>query len=85
MRMFFIMATAVLTATATFAQTNSPPPLNFPMPPPEAPVITSPDGRDVPSRMGAFSDRSTRCLQYGTSIGVPANQIQDYVKRCSLQ
>jgi hypothetical protein len=84
MRVFLLLAMALLTATAAAAQNNPPPP-TFPMPPPEPSVITSPDGRDVPSRMGAFSDRSTRCLQYGTSIGVPANQIQDYVKRCSLQ
>jgi hypothetical protein len=53
------------------------------MPPPEPSVITTPGGQNVPSR--PITDRSTRCLQYGASIGVPANQMEDYVKRCALQ
>jgi hypothetical protein len=72
----------VLMATAAVAQ-NNPPPQTFPMPPPEPPVITSPGGQDVPSRLN--TDRSTRCMQYGSSIGVPRDQMADYVKRCTLQ
>jgi hypothetical protein len=82
MRIFLLLAMALLTATAAAAQNNPPPP-TFPMPPPEPSVMTAPDGRDVPSRV--FNDRSTRCMQYGASIGVPAGQMEDYVRRCGLQ
>ena len=80
-----LAAATIAFTTAAAAQTNPPPRPVFPMPPPEPPVITTPGGRDVPARLDTFSDRTTRCLQYGTSIGVPADQIADYVKRCALQ
>lgn len=80
MRTFLIATAAVLTASAAAAQANPP---VYPLPPPEPSVMTAPDGRDVPSRV--FSDRSTRCLQYAASIGVPADRMSDYLKRCALQ
>jgi hypothetical protein len=54
------------------------------MPPPPPVVITTPNGRDVPAHIDT-TDRATRCLLYGKSIGVPADQIDDYIKRCVLQ
>ena len=57
----------------------------YPMPPPEPPIITLPSGRDAPARLPTFSDKATRCLHYATSIGVPRDQLDDYMKRCTQQ
>ena len=55
------------------------------MPPPEPPIVTLPNGRDAPARIDTFSDKATRCLHYATSIGVPRDQLDDYMKRCTQQ
>jgi hypothetical protein len=47
-------------------------------------VMSRPDGRESHAPRG-FVDRRTRCLSYGASIGVPADQMSDYIKRCVLQ
>ncbi|HZL31245.1 MAG TPA: hypothetical protein VFC54_09325 [Pseudolabrys sp.] len=57
----------------------------FPMPPPEPSAITAPSGVDMPARASAYSDRVTRCMQFGTSIGVPPDRMDDYIKRCQMQ
>ena len=57
----------------------------YPMPPPEPPIVTLPNGRDAPARIDTFSDKATRCLHYATSIGVPRDQVDDYMKRCTQQ
>lgn len=57
----------------------------YPMPPPAPPIITLPNGRDVPARIDTFSDKATRCLHYATSIGVPRDRLDDYMKRCAQQ
>jgi hypothetical protein len=82
-----IMVAAILlmSAAAATAQTNPAPKPVYPLPPPEPPVITLPNGRDVPARIGPFTDKATRCLHYGTSIGVPRDRLDDYVKRCMQQ
>jgi hypothetical protein len=85
MRAPLLIAAAVIAFPVTAAAQNSPSPATYPMPPPEPPVITTPSGHDVPARLDTFSDRTTRCLHYATSIGVPADQIADYTKRCALR
>ena len=67
-------------ALAQSGQAQSP---VFPMPPPEPTTLTTPDGREVPSIV--TTDRHTRCMQYGASIGVPRDKMDDYLKRCVLQ
>ena len=83
---FIAIAAALnLFGGAAFAQSNASPaqaPV-FPMPPPEPPVMTMPGGNDVATRI--TTDRVTRCMQYGASIGVPPDRMDDYIKRCQLQ
>ena len=57
----------------------------YPLPPPEPPVVTLPNGGGSPARVETFTDKATRCLHYATSIGVPKDQIDDYMKRCTKQ
>jgi hypothetical protein len=80
----YLMAAVMALSVAPAAAQNSSPPTSYPLPPPEPVIITTPDGRDVPARFGT-TDRATRCLQYGTSIGVPRDQMADYIRRCALQ
>jgi hypothetical protein len=86
MRALLLIVAAVIAFTTTAVAQNNPParPV-YPMPPPPPVIITAPDGREVPGRIDTFSDKHTRCMQYGASIGVPADQIEDYTKRCALQ
>ncbi len=84
MRIALAVAVLAFAATQTAAQNNNPhaPPLAvYPMPPP--PAVTT-DGHDVPPRTDPV-DSATRCLQYGKSIGVPADQMAEYTRRCALQ
>ena len=84
MRHALILAALVLVAAPAAAQTGNPPPKAiYPLPPPPV-VMTTPGGHDAPVRIET-TDRATRCLQYGKSIGVPADQMDDYMKRCVLQ
>jgi hypothetical protein len=53
------------------------------MPPPESALTTTPGGNDMANRI--TTDRHTRCMQYGASIGVPPDRMEDYIKRCQLQ
>jgi hypothetical protein len=80
-----IAAVLFLACGAAFAQSNPSPSQAqvFPMPPPDPATMTTPGGRDVPARI--TTDRHTRCMQYGASIGVPPDRMEDYVKRCALQ
>ncbi len=78
-----LAAVIAVSATAAAAQ-NSQAPRTYPMPPPPPPVISTPGGNDVPARIDA-TDRTTRCMQYGASIGVPRDQMADYARRCALQ
>ena len=64
---------------------SKPPPAAYPLPPPEPPIVTPPNVRDAPARVETFTDKATRCLHYATSIGVPKDQIDDYMKRCTRQ
>jgi hypothetical protein len=73
----------VLTGVQATAQTNPAP--VYPLPPPPPVVITTPRGQNAPPQIDVFSDRATRCLHYGASIGVPPDQIDAYVKRCIRQ
>ncbi len=80
----------VLACAAVHAQEKpevpkSKPPAVYPLPPPEPPIVTLPDGRGAPARVDTFTDKATRCLHYATSIGVPKDQIDDYMKRCTKQ
>ncbi len=54
-------------------------------PPPPPPVIFTLGGIDVTGAHRLPPTRSTRCLQYGASIGVPRDQMADYARRCALQ
>jgi hypothetical protein len=81
--MFLLTAVMALSVAPVVAQ-NPKPQTSYPLPPPEPVIITTPDGRDVPARFDT-TDRATRCLQYGTSIGVPRDQMADYTRRCALQ
>jgi hypothetical protein len=78
-----LAAVIAVSATAAAAQ-NSQAPQTYPIPPPPPPVIATPGGNDVPTRIDA-TDRTTRCMQYGASIGVPRDQMVDYTPRCALQ
>ncbi len=80
-----IAVTLSLSGGAAFAQSNASPSQAqvFPMPPPESALITTPGGTDVRTRI--TTDRHTRCMQYGASIGVPRDRMDDYIKRCQLQ
>ena len=84
MRHVFIFVALMLAAAPAAAQTGNPPPKTYPLPPPPPVVITTPGGHDIPARIET-TDRATRCLQYAKSIGVPADQMDDYMKRCVLQ
>jgi len=77
MRIALVLAALALAVMQADAQTSPPPP--SPM------IIITPDGRDAPARFDGFSDKTTRCVQYGKSIGVPPDQMDDYTKRCTLQ
>jgi hypothetical protein len=88
MRFVLAMLAAVLATPAAAQTSDPPPPAAYPMPPPPAPpaVVTAPDGHvTAPPRLDNFTDKASRCLQYGRSIGVPADKIEDYVKRCVQQ
>jgi hypothetical protein len=81
------LAATMITLTTALApaQSNAPPPASgYTMPPPDMAVMSRPDGRESHAPRG-FVDRRTRCLSYGASIGVPADQMSDYIKRCVLQ
>jgi hypothetical protein len=80
-----LMSAALLlvSGASALAQSGQRPAPVFPMPPPEPSVITTPGGRDVVTR--SVTDRHTRCLHYGASIGVPGDKMEDYIKRCVLQ
>jgi len=83
MRIAFVMAAQTLGSAQVAVQNSSPtPPAVYPMPPPM--VMSTPTGHDVAARMDT-TDRAMRCLQYGKSIGVPADQMADYTRRCALQ
>ena len=84
MRIALVIAALALASAQAAAQNSSPPRPVYPMPPPPPVVITTPDGREAPGHIDT-TDRTTRCLLYGKSIGVPADQIDDYIKRCVLQ
>ncbi len=78
-----VAAAALLISGAALAQSGGGGGEAFPMPPPEPAITISPGGRDVQAPIAP--DRHTRCLQYGASIGVPADKIDDYVRRCVLR
>ena len=85
MRAVLIVMAFVVAAAPVAAQTGNPPPkANYPLPPPPPAVITTPGGHDTPARIET-TDRAAHCLQYAKSIGVPAEQMDDYMKRCVLQ
>lgn len=79
-----VLLAAMIAVSATAAAQNSQAPQAYPLPPPPPPVISTPGGNDVPARIDA-TDRTTRCMQYGASIGVPRDQMADYARRCALQ
>ena len=86
--LIFAVTALLLSGAAALAQSSAQssgqsPGGGFPMPPPEPTLMTTPGGRDVPARIG--TDRHTRCMQYGASIAVPADQMDAYIKRCVLQ
>jgi hypothetical protein len=81
---FLVLAAATVYAQDKPESKPAPRPV-YPLPPPEAPIVTLPSGRDVPARLPTFSDKATRCLHYATSIGVPRDQLDDYMKRCTQQ
>jgi hypothetical protein len=81
--MFLLAALFALYVAPAAAQSEKPQ-ASYPLPPPEPVIVTTPDGRDVPARFDT-TDRATRCLQYGTAIGVPRDQMTDYTRRCALQ
>ena len=72
MRIALVIAALALASAQAVAQNSSPPRPIYPMPPPPPVVITTPNGRDVPAHIDT-TDRATRCLLYGKSIGVPAD------------
>lgn len=80
-----IAAALSLVSGAAFAQsTQSPSQAQvFPMPPPEPALVTTPGSADMATPIA--TDRHTRCMQYGASIGVPPDRMDDYIKRCELQ
>ena len=85
MRFVLAMLAATFAAAPAAAQTGNPPPrANYPLPPPLPAMVTTPGGHDLPGRIET-TDRTTHCLQYAKSIGVPADQMDDYMKRCVLQ
>jgi hypothetical protein len=84
MRKLLIAAVlSLVSCTIAVAQSGSAAPAVYPMPPPESVVITTPGGNDIVTR--SATDRHSRCLQYGASIGVPADKMSEYLKRCVLQ
>jgi hypothetical protein len=84
MRALFLLAAVLAVSVAPAAAQNAKSQDSYPLPPPEPVIVTTPDGRDVPARFDT-TDRATRCLQYGTSIGVPRDQMAYYTRRCALQ
>lgn len=72
-----------LSAAEAAAQNRSGP--VYPLPPPPPVVMTTPGDQGGRVQIDVFSDRMTRCLHYGASIGVPADQMDAYVKRCFRQ
>ncbi len=57
----------------------------YPLPPPAPPIVTPPGSRPTLGAADTFADKATRCLHYANSIGVPADQMDDYMKRCTKQ
>ncbi len=57
----------------------------YPLPPPVPPPVTLPGSHNAPTGINTLTDKATRCLHYATSIGVPADQMDDYMKRCTRQ
>jgi hypothetical protein len=80
-----VFAGSAVHAQAKLETPKSKPPAVYPLPPPEPPIVTLPNGRDAPARVEIFTDKATRCLHYATSIGVPRDQLDDYMKRCTRQ
>ena len=79
-----ILAGAAVHAQEKPATPKDKPPAVYPMPPPEPPMVTPPTG-GAPVRTETLTDKATRCLHYATSIGVPRDQLDDYMKRCTQQ
>lgn len=85
MRLVWTIVALVLAAAPAAAQTGDPPPkANYSLPPPPPTVVPTPGDHDNPARIKT-TDRAAHCLQYAKSIGVPADQMDDYMKRCVLQ
>jgi len=84
-----LVALLLVTASAALAQTETAPKPKakpvYPMPPPVPPIVAPPGSRDGAARTDTFTDKATRCLHYANSIGVPRDQMDDYMKRCTLQ
>jgi len=50
-----------------------------PLPPPPA---SPPQQPNAPPRLDTFGDKASRCVHYGTSIGVKPGQIGQYTRDC---
>jgi hypothetical protein len=70
-------------AIAAAAQYGRPAPPVYPYPLPPPVVSATPTGNEAVG--SAPVDRKTRCLQYAHEIGVPADQMYEYMKRCESQ
>ena len=90
---FMLVVLLLVTAGAdALAQTQPAPPAPaekpkkvYPLPPPVPPIVAPPGSRNAPTGINTLTDKATRCLHYATSIGVPADQMDDYMKRCTQQ
>jgi hypothetical protein len=87
-----LLLAGVAVQAQTSPQTHVPPPSQvvphpvYPLPPPIPPPVTPPNGQSMPPRAAdTLTDKATRCLHYATSIGVPAEEMDDYMKRCTQQ
>ena len=79
-------AAAVLIALATLpaAAQSNPPPAIYPFPPPSPAITSTPSGREVPVQIDQ-TDKTTRCLQYAASIGVPRDRLDNYLRECKTR
>jgi hypothetical protein len=92
-RLLLAVALLVAAGAGALAQTQpTPPPAPaekpkkvYPLPPPAPPIMAPPGSHPAPGALDTVTDKATRCLHYANSIGVPADQMDDYMKRCTRQ
>ena len=80
-----LLLAAVLMLPAVAPAQDKAPPALYPKPPSISPSATVGEDSDVNAVRGVLVGRAIRCLRYATSIGVPHDRMDQYLRECELQ